>query len=101
MNSRPPYKTDHELNVSTSTDTNVNNSALNQLCFGRERLSCLSTITMHHICMYDVLMHVCLGAETAAWRRGAQGPSYAGQHPCNRCGVEQFRYPDPVEVSSV
>lgn len=45
-------------------------------------------------------MHACMGAETPAWRRGAQGGSYAGQHLCNRCGVDQYRHPDPVEVRS-
>ncbi|KAL3152744.1 hypothetical protein ABBQ38_012334 [Trebouxia sp. C0009 RCD-2024] len=40
---------------------------------------------------------MCGVTKTPAWRRGAKGGSYAGQHLCNRCGVDQFRHPDSVE----
>ncbi|KAL3152743.1 hypothetical protein ABBQ38_012333 [Trebouxia sp. C0009 RCD-2024] len=44
---------------------------------------------------------ICGVTETPAWRRGAQGGPYAGQHLCNRCGVDRFRHPDPVEEGRV
>ncbi len=35
-----------------------------------------------------------LSAESATWRRGAQGGKHSGEPLCNKCGVWEFRHPD-------
>ncbi len=35
-----------------------------------------------------------LPAESATWRRGAQGGKHSGEPLSNKCGVWEFRHPD-------
>ena len=51
---------------------------------------------MYIYALHEVHLLRCagVGAESATWRRGAQGRPHAGQPLCNKCGVWEFRHPD-------